>query len=586
MKKSIIMGAVAAVIVIVAAAVLGIIFYRDYREKHTPSTVVQPLAEYYGITGEDVMIIIDETVYGKKGLWRNDSVYLDLDTVVSMYDHRFFRVESENVLYYSTPDKLYKFYPGKKEYFLNRDPVLGSIPMTEEKDGILYVSTSFLENCGITCRIYDDPHRILITYSEEQYLGTVAKEASQIRTSQNIKADILKEVVPGEPLRLIDGGGIRENGFIKVMSEDGVRGYIAEKTLEDSTYRDPAFVGFEKPAYTHVLLDEKVYLGWQLLYTKESLGFLKEALERAPEVNVISPVWFYMSDTEGGMISYANREYVDYAHSRGLQVWALYKNDTLDGSFECSEGTHAVLSSSSARTALIDGIMASVDEYDLDGVNIDFEMLKVDTGVFFIQFLRELSILCRQKGVILSVDNYVPENYNAYYDLAEQSEIVDYIVIMGYDEHYAGSEEAGSVSSLSWFKRAIQNTCAKCDPERVIMGVPFYTRLWKEKDGKVTVEATPDMSEAEAAVKKAGAKKEWRESEGQYYAEWKNSGTYRIWLEDGESIARKTEAALEMNLAGIAAWKLGDEKKGIWACIKETFEGGSEDQEEETGKGE
>ena len=579
MKKNIIVIAVAAVIVLAAAGILGRKFYRDYQEKHQPSTTVMPLAEHYDISGEDVMIIIDETVYGKKGLWRNDTVYLDLETVTSMYDHRFFWVESENTLFYSTPDKIYKFFPAKNEYLLNREAAVSDVPVVETANGTVYISINFLENCGITCRVYDDPHRILITYSEEEFLATTAKEDTQIRVSQDIKADILKEVAAGDKLRYIDGGGIRQGGFIKVMSEDGVRGYISEAALEESGYEVPAFVGFEKPEYRHVMYPGKVYLGWQMLYTEDSLGYLNNAIALAPEMNVISPTWFYMNDTEGGFLSYANREYVDTAHSKGLQVWALYKNDTIDGAFSCSEDSHKVLSSTTARTALIDNIMASVEEYDLDGINIDFEMLKVDTGVYFIQFLRELSVLCHKKGIILSVDNYVPEGYNAYYDLAEQSEIIDYIIIMGYDEHYAGSSEAGSVSSLAWYEKAIENTCAKCDPERVIMGVPFYTRLWKENGDSLTVEATPGMAEAAAIVKKAGAGKDWKESAGQYYAEWKNGGTYKIWLEDADSLRRKVLAAREKNMAGIAAWKLGDETEGIWAVIVDAMEGKIEEDQ-------
>ena len=189
------------------------------------------------------------------------------------------------------------------------------------------------------------------------------------------------------------------------------------------------------------------------------------------------------------------------------------------------------------------------------------------------EFLKELSVECKARNIILSVDNYVPENYNAYYNLAEQSDWVDYIIIMGYDEHYTGSEEAGSVSSLGWFKRAVENTLAKCDPEGVIMGVPFYTRLWKEDGDKLTVEATPGLAEAMNIVKRAGATPEWDEECGQYYAEWTNSGTYRIWLEEEESLREKVYATRGAGMAGIAAWKLGDEKSGTWAAIVDAMEG-------------
>ena len=545
-----------------------------FTQKETPSTVVMPLDEYYAISGEDVMIIIDEKVYDKKGLWRDDAVYLDLETVKQMYDSRFFWDENEKTMYYGPPDTVYRFYPGEKDYVLNRSSIAGEKPMIQEKDGILYVSVELLEKYSpITCRIYDNPHRIMITYSDEAYLEAVAKEDTQIRIKQDVKTEILKEVKAGDILRFIDGGGIMENGFVKVMSEDGVRGYIKQNALDDSYYTDPVFTPFTPTQYSHIRLKKKVYLGWQLLYSSDNLNYLNEALALAPQMNVISPTWFFLSDTEGNMISYASRDYIAAAHNKGLQVWALYKNDTIEGRFECSEDSHRVLSSSTSRTKLIDNIINSAVEYGIDGVNIDFEMLKVDTGVYFIQFLRELAIECRSRGIILSVDNYVPQNYNAYYDLPTQSDIVDYVIIMGYDEHYTGSEEAGSVSSLGWFKDAVSNTLTKCDPAGVIMGVPFYTRLWKENGNKVTVESTPNMNEAAAIVKRAKAEPKWDEECGQYYAEWTNSGLYRIWLEEEESLRAKVYAAREADFAGIAAWKCGDEKAGIWEAIVDAMEG-------------
>ena len=590
MSRKLIYAAAAAVIVLTAAVVIGRSVVQEYRDKRTPSEVVMPLTEYYDIPDGEAMLIIDETVYDRNALWRNGTAYLDLDTVSEMYIHRFFWVEDEQLMIYTTPTEIFHFTPGQRAYTVNDEPAQAEYPVVELKDGEPYISVNYLENCGITYTIYHDPERVLITYSEESYLAADVTSETQIRVSQNIKADLLTTLEPGDTVRFIDGGGIRENGFVKVMSSDGVRGYILESALSDSRYDDPVFTEFEWPEYTHIERDERIYLGWQLLYTTDSIGYLKEAAERAPEMTVIAPTWFFLNDTEGNMKTYATTEYVDKAHELGLEVWATYKNDTIDGQFECTEGTHAVLSSTAARTALIENILDTVVDYNLDGINIDFEMLKLDSGVYFIQFLRELSVKCRLLDIILSVDNYVPENYNAYYDLAEQSEIIDYIIIMGYDQHYAGSGETGSVSALDWFSEALANTAVKADTTRVIMGVPFYTRLWKIVDGKIYVEETPNMSEAAKIVKNAGVTKEWKEKEGQYYAAWYvNGAQYKIWLEDAESLRAKVSAARAYDVAGIAAWKCGDEAKGTWAEIVDALEGelpaeedaeGSEDKQE------
>lgn len=574
MKKKIIGIAIAALIVLTAAAILVLKLISEYKAANAPSEVVKPLNEYYSVADGEAMVIIDEKVYEKAALWSSDTAYLDLDTVRSMYNHRFFWTEAENLMIYTTPDKVYHFTPGERNYEVNTELTSAEAPVVEVRGGVPYISVNFLENCGITYRIYNDPNRVMITYSDEAYLTAPVAQASQIRTGQDIKDDIVRELAEGETVRFIDGGGIRENGFVKVMSEDGVRGYVLESALAESGYTDPVFADYTREEYTHITRDEKIYLGWQLIYRTDNTDMLESDAADVPELTVVAPTWFFLTGTAGDMMSYANNAYVTRAHELGLEVWATYKNDSND-SFSCTEDTHTLLTSTTGRGTLVSNIMSTVDEFGLDGVNIDFEMLKVDSGIYFIQFLRELSVRCREKGVVLSVDNYVPENYNAYYDLPEQSEIVDYIIIMGYDEHYAGSEEAGSVSSLGWFKNAVSGTAAKADPSRVIMGVPFYTRLWEIKeDGGVYVEETPDMAGADRIVQKSGVEAEWNESMGQYFAEW-NSGSsrFKIWLEEAESLKCKTYAAREYDMAGIAAWKLGDETPGTWTAIKDAFEG-------------
>ena len=541
--------------------------------KDEGSKVVMKLADYYGVPEGKALVIIDETVYDKYALYADGMTYLDLETVKKMYTHRFFPVESENAVYYTTPTEVYDFIADSTKFECNGERSSSSVPIVKKSNNQYYIATAFLEQCGITYKFYDDPARLLITYNTDQFLCMDAKEATPVRAGKDLQSDRLKDLKAGDKLRVIDGGGIRENGFIKVQTEDGVRGYALQDDLGESYYADPVFTEYKEPVYSHIDFPENVYLGWELIYTKDNLGQLKEHLAAAPEVNVVSPTWFFLDGTDGDFISYASRDYVDYAHEKGVKVWALYKNDTIEGHFTCTEDSHTILSSKTKRRALIDSIMQTVKDYNLDGVNIDFEMLKLDSGVFFIEFLRELSVRCRTAGVTLSVDNYVPEGYNAYYDLKEQGEILDYIVIMGYDQHYAGSEEAGSVSSLDWYRNAISATTDMVSPERVVMGVPFYTRLWKEEDNgaKISVVSTPVMRDTNDTV--SGRELYWRETNGQYYSEWTKKGAnYRIWIEDGESLKRKVDAARTASVKGIAGWKLGDESAGTWELIKDYLE--------------
>ena len=248
-----------------------------------------------------------------------------------------------------------------------------------------------------------------------------------------------------------------------------------------------------------------------------------------------------------------------------LEVWGLIDN------FDVNVDTHKVLSKTSSREKLINEIIAQAIKYNLDGINIDFENLKLETGPHYIQFLRELSVKCRSNQIILSADSYVPASYNKFYDYEEQGIILDYVIIMGYDEHHSNSEEAGSVSSLGYFEGAINSTLAMVPKDKLIMGIPFYTRLWKEftelGEFKLSSEAL-GMSEMSKVLEANGVTPIWNEEVGQYYAEYqKGDATYKVWLEESESIDAKMKRIYDSKLAGVASWRLGFETTNIWDII-------------------
>ena len=207
----------------------------------------------------------------------------------------------------------------------------------------------------------------------------------------------------------------------------------------------------------------------------------------------------------------------------------------------------------------------------IDGINVDFEKISKDCGVHYIQFIRELSVKCRQNGIVLSVDNYVPKGYNQQYNRKEQGVMADYVIIMGYDEHYVGSEEAGSVASLPWVEKGIQDTIAEVPAQRVINAVPFYTRLWKTEAGSLSSEAI-GMDTAQEVVNTNNAQVYWDSDVSQNYGSFEKDGcTYQIWIEDSQSIAAKVQLIQKYNLAGVAAWKLGFENSSIWQVITDNL---------------
>jgi len=291
--------------------------------------------------------------------------------------------------------------------------------------------------------------------------------------------------------------------------------------------------------------------------------------DRIKGLDVISPTWFEISNNSGDIYCKASTDYVKWAHSQGYKVWALFSN-----SFDSSI-THRALSSSETRKKIINQISNYVDTYDLDGINIDFESVSKNDGEYYVQFIREITPVLRAKDVVVSVDMYIPSPWTAHYNMEEVGRIVDYVIIMAYDEHYSTSTESGSVSSKNWVDNAMKNACQKVDKNKLIMGVPFYTRRWAEtvSNGKVNVKnVSMTMQEAYNTLISNNATITWNEDCGQYYGEYKSNGvTYKIWLEDERSMEERMKIAQKYGVAGIAGWKRGHEKAEVWDVINKYF---------------
>ena len=572
--------ALTAVILLGLLAAVGVFIYGMIAEKYKESEVKMELSNYYNVPDGEAMLIFDEKIFEKTALFVDGEPYLDLPTVIDKYTTLFMWSQEEYRMYYTTASKEYLITPGDVNILVNEERITTSVPAVIIQNDTIYISMEFLKECSnITYKVFNDPARVLVTYSPDEFLCVTVNEETSIRVSQDIKADYLEKLPAGSVVRIIEGGGIQQKGFIKVMSEDGVRGYILQEKLDWVNRYNvaPTFNEFTEEEYTHISLPEKIFLVWQLVYSTGHIDEMVSYIEKNPEVNVVSPTWFFMNGDKGEITSYGDPDYVTAAHERRVNVWAVLKNDTIEGSFDCAEDSHKVFATYETRQRLIRNVIEAVKKCGADGINVDVEGLNVETGIYFVQFIRELGFKCKDYGIVLSVDNYIPEDYNAFYNIPEQKKNADYIVIMGYDEHYAGSD-AGSVASLSWFKYAADLSLKKCGAEQIIMGVPFYTRLWKEvPDGdsvKTYSERTMNLIEQDAFVAELGIEPEWKEKVGQYYYEYNKEGaTYKLWAEEKKSLALKAMVIGEKEFSGTAAWMMGGDTDGLWTVIKNAVNG-------------
>ncbi len=559
--KIAVLGTVTAVIIIAIVAITMII------DKITPSDKVMELTEYYKLGDSEVLVILQDEIYETKGMLQNGKIYIDYDTVIQQFNHRFYWDNNENLLTYTTPDEIIRTEADSKEYTVTKSmietKVVSDYPIVEFINNQVYLSLDFVKQYSdLTFEYYEEPNRVVINYIWGDYLYSKVSEATQLRYKPSIKSPILVQLPAGTSLMHVDTEEAPEKGFVKVMTADGIKGYVRQKNLKKSFY-EKLESSYQAPKCTAQTRTGKVNMVFHQIFNESAVDNLENLVRRTKDLTVIAPTFFSIKDEAGTLSSVATQEYVSKAEDLGLEVWAVVDDFNVNPDLNMSQ----LLSYSSRRDALSNALIEAALEYKLNGINIDFEKIPSESGIHFIEFLRELSVKCRNNGIVLSVDNYVPSPYTEYYDREEQGEILDYVVIMAYDEYHGGSEVAGPVSSIGFVKDAINNTLAMVPKEKTIIAIPFYTRVWKEVNGEVSAEAL-GMARTIEFLAENGVEAKWDNSYGCNYAEFTKDGAiYRIWQEEERSIEEKMKAIKEADVAGVAEWKLGLENENVWNTI-------------------
>ena len=539
---------VAVVVLVILVAVLGIVSHVVV--KYIPSGEKMDLNEYYGEMADgEIAIVLGTEKLDERGLVDGDRVYLPLNVVNTYLNQRYYWDSANQQVLYATPSEL--------------TTVAASSESGDQvwlKDDTVYLNLTYIQQyTDIDAYISKEPYRIAIQYQFDNIKTVPVKKNTSIRYRGGIKSPVVTSVKKGAQLRLIE----ELDNWDQVATDDGYIGYIDKKNVgkaSETTFDR----NFEREQYSYLTMDGKVNMVWHQVTSTDANAYFADATANMTGVNVISPTWFYLLDTSGNIANISSADYVAQAHEKGLKVWGLIDNFTQEVS------TTETLSNTAARQNIISQLIQAATSLGMDGINVDFESLSEDVGIHFLEFLRELSIECHKNNLVLSVDNPVPEDFTSHYDRAEQGRVVDYVIIMGYDEHYVGSE-AGSVASLPWVEQGIQDTLAEVPAERVINAVPFYTRLWRTTGGNVTSEAI-GMDQAQQVISENNVETYWDKTTSQNYGKYDiDNSTYQIWIEDSQSIAEKVKLVSKYNLAGVSAWKLGFENSGIWQVISDNL---------------
>lgn len=477
----------------------------------------------------------------------------------------FYKTVDENLTYdditekiiITNKDKVAKLKVGSNVINVNLKDRELAHPAKKVGNAVYLPLSDILEFYDITVS-YNEENRIVTISSKEEHLSKVVNNKINVYEDIKTSSKVLETLNLDSDVTVYEEA-LKHNRWIKVKTNLGNVGYVFKNAVNISK-------GEENPSVPKPnSVDEKYVMFWQYGSSLNGLG------EKIEGVNVASPTVYELSSEKGDINGKITAGYVNKAHSYGYKVWPIINNG-IDNANYSSSNTSTVMNSEVARENLIKNILNVVDRDNLDGINIDFESMKTEDKDMFSQFIRELAPLMRERGKILSVDTY----FTSYLDRKKIGEATDYIVLMGYDQNGSWSEVSGSVASVEWVENNILSLMNDSNiPEsKIILGVPFYTRLWTEKAGENKPTTTIyTISQASNYIKKNGITTTYDDKTRQNYFEYtKGNVTYKMWVEDATSIKNRVDIVNKYNLAGISAWRKGFETDDIWPAITDNID--------------
>lgn len=550
--KGIIIAAAAAGLVVIVAAMFVIVRYTPTKEKMSGY-------KYFDIdmNTDKVLVMIDGESYPDTGINIDGRLYLPQEFIVDNINVGFYYDKESDATLYSDTSYIYAFKKNQNDYSDDTGKTYTmDYSVIRDVDGECFIAWDYVaERTDCEYQYASEPDRLNVTLRDAKQCVTAGKKAA-VRYRGGIKSPVLEYVSKGDRLEYVDD--IDE--WIKVTTVSGYTGYVKKSEVSDTF----EYVREQKAVEEHnfLLKNEKITLAWFQVSGTAGNSSIDNNMSTISGVNVIAPTWYSVTDESGNMSSYASADFVSKMHQRGIDVWALVSD------FDTNVDFAQLYSSKAARTNMVNKLVGEAKSYGFDGINLDYENIKSAYAKDYLQFVRELSVACERNGIVLSTDNYKPEAYNRCYNLKEQSKFVDYVIVMAYDEHYAGTD-AGSVASLPFVKEAVEDTVQLVGKEHVIAGIPFYTRIWTTTDGNTTSRAV-GMQAAIDQLNSDGQVALWNDDCGQYVASYTvGSSTRQIWFEEEKSIEAKMQVIQQENTAGVACWKLGLEKSTVWSVISQ-----------------
>ena len=549
-------------------------------QKYTPTSKRMSYTEYFGemAPNEAAIVLQDHNIEDRALVSGNGSLYIPYQLVRSSLNERFYWDDTLNKILFTTPLQTYEIPINATSYSvidgaLTSDPTSeGSykeiILLRDDASSNLYLSLDFVtEYTNVTYSYEKETQHVYLRNQWGDTLTAAAVKDAAVRYQGGIKSPILTNLNKGDRVMVLE----ETEHWMKVLTLDGFIGYVKSNRMAQPSDVNIINEGFTEQEYTSAAPEERVSVVWHMISSAAGNKNFENDTSAMSGVTAISPTWFSLADNDGNVDSIGSAAYSRKAHAKNLQVWGLVSD------FSADMDTSVMLASTSARRRCIGQLIDYAKELDLDGINLDFEYVEEPDALCFTQFVRELSIACRRDGLILSVDLVPPYDFNAYYNRAEIAAVSDYLITMGYDEHYAGSEAAGSVASLPYEENAIRSLLEMGIPaKKLISAIPFYTRIWytsTDGDGITHVNSEElSMGSVSATLDSWHLTPSWDAESAQNYVGWyTDDGVLcEIWIEDEQSLQRKALLTSKYDLGGTAIWALGFERSSIWNIVSES----------------
>ena len=487
-------------------------------------------------------------------------IYVPLELLAETFDVKTDYDSENQIAIITTKDKVIRFYGTEGKVRINRK-ITADIPSM-----VFYYSQPFVpvshirEYLHMDSMFIEETNTVILTnLGEAKDYAEASKNKSRIRTDSRLLSQVITILNKGEKLQILG----KEGKWLKVLTQKGQIGYIDGEAVDNlSTTK-----GLEITESIPVWQKEtgKILLAWEHVHSKNPDTAQIGSMEG---VNVVSPTWISLRD-EGGSVSHKiDRNYIQWTKQQNYKVWALFNNQFNP------DMTHVFLNDAAARETAVENVLRLIKDYDIDGINIDFENVYLKDKEKLVQFVRELVPVFHEYGLVVSMDVTVKsmtENWSLCYDRRALGEVLDYMAVMTYDEHWSSSPVSGSVASIGWVERGIRGILEEVPAEKLLLGIPFYTRIWTETPSEQGIKVSSravSMNTVNEILDRQNLQKQWNVSAGQYYVEYRTGEkTNKIWIEDSESIQLKTDLVKKYNLGGAAVWRRGFETEDIWEVL-------------------